>query len=315
MMQKILHKPTHPPFAALQAFEAAARLLSFKAAADELFVTPSAVSHRIRGLEDLLNIQLFSRAPGAVGLTPAGRKYFVQVQDIFGRIEIATRALRTDGMGEELSVHATPSFASLWLMPKISEFMSTRPDVRIKIDASPTPANFAADKVDLDIQYGQIYSRELHAEPLVRDHLTAFCSPEYFDRIGRPTSPSQLAGASFIRNVFNRTQWSDWLAANGVHDLSIDFSLQTPRSMLAIQAALDGIGVALESQVMCSYHLRAGRLVKMFPNSVDIESTDYFLVCPKNNIELPIVRAFINWLVGEVTISNTTSCQTTCKSD
>jgi LysR family glycine cleavage system transcriptional activator len=245
-----------------------------------------------------------------VGLTPAGRKYFVQVQDIFERIETATRALRADGMGEELSVHATPSFASLWLMPKISEFMSTRPDVRIKIDASPTPANFAADKVDLDIQYGQTYSRELYTQPLVRDRLTAFCSPDYFDRLGRPTSPAQLASASFIRNVFNRTQWSDWFAANGVYDLSIDFCLQTPRSMLAIQAALDGIGVALESQVICSQHLRAGRLVKMFPASIDIESTDYFLVCPKNNIELPLVRTFINWLVGEVSISNGISPET-----
>jgi DNA-binding transcriptional LysR family regulator len=293
-----------PPFAALLAFESAARLLSFKAAAEELHITPSAISHRLRALEQLLGVQLFVRSPKGLSLSMPGRAYLLQIQDIFARVTAASRCLKVDAKDESLSIHSTPTFATLWLMPSMSGFVAANPRIQFTVDASPAPANFTSDQVDVDIRYGRPNGFDLHSEALNRDRISAFCSPSYFRKLGSPLKPQELRDAAFIHLQLNAIQWSDWLAANDAETIDVSFRLHSDRSLLAIQAAVEGLGIVLESHLLCGHYVRSGALIKMFPESRDIEWTSYYLVCPKPRLDVPVIRMFRDWLVTTLRSGN-----------
>lgn len=293
-----------PPLAALQAFEAAGRSLSFKAAADELHVTPSAISHRIRGLELQLGVKLFLRRPGSLSLSPMGRQYLSQIQGLLQQLEAAARCLKTTKTEEEFSVHSTPSFAAMWLMPKVTSFIAAHPHIQFKINSTTSLPNFAGDKVDVDIRYDPPRTDKLHVEALTKDRVTAFCSRAYFERVGGPRRPRDLRNASFIQLTLNRVQWRDWLAANEAGGIDLTYCLRSERSLLGIQAAVAGLGIVLESQVLCGHYHRTGELIKMFPESADAECVGHFLVCPKPLLASPVVRKFRDWLKVELEAEN-----------
>jgi LysR family glycine cleavage system transcriptional activator len=192
-------------------------------------------------------------------------------------------------------------------MPRLAGFIAANPDIALKISASPVPANFLKDSVDIDIRYGRTNWRDGATEPMMVEHVSAFCSPIYFQRLGAPTTLDILARATLIHPEVNVVQWTDWLSTNGISNIDTSRGLRFDRSILAIQAALDHLGVVIDSHMMVGKYLAENSLIKMFPDSRDVECSAYFLVYPENHLAVASVRQFRDWVQAVI-------CEETAKS-
>jgi LysR family glycine cleavage system transcriptional activator len=289
--------PSLPPMSTLLAFEAVARRRSFALAAGELSLTASAVSHQIARLEGLLDVKLFDRTPQGVRLSAAGEAYLRRVAGALGAIGAATEDLR-QGVRNSLYVHASPSFASLWLMPRLAHFAHAHPDVSLFLSVSPTHSDFALGQADLDVRYGIPQWPDLVVQPLFKENILPLASPAFAGHCGL-REPAELLRTPLIQSTVSVVQWADWLAAQGVKRAPERFALRFDRAQLALDAAVQGLGVALESTTIAAPHLLEGRLTALFDPALALGVQAHFVVYPARHAKRPEVDAFVQWLLAQ----------------
>ena len=288
-------------FKAIQAFEAAARLSSFAMAAEELFVTPSAISHQIKFLEEQFGVQLFHRIHRAVVLTDAGRRYAEEISAAFARIEAATRDLGRVTKSDILTVHCTPSFATQWLMPRLSRFSARNPGIDVRLNASKEPVDLISGTVDVDIRYGSknIQPAGIMSVAFPPETIVPLCSPELANGEHPIRSPEDLRHHALIHSEVCLVGWLDWARQHREVNLDIKRGLRFDRSFMSISAAVDGLGVCLESLQLVQRELETGRLVA--PLGFDgLKVQGYTFNVLKSSVDLPKVRNFHDWLFSEM---------------
>ena len=284
---------------ALPAFEAAARRLSFKAAAEELHVTPGAISQQIKLLEERVGVPLFVRRARAIDLTEAGRVLLPATQHAFRLLTDAyVRARETDGTAV-LTVSLLPSFAALWFVPRLGRFRARHPDVDVRISATPKLADLERDDVDIVIRYGLGNYPDLHVEHLISEDVFPVCSPALRDGPLPLAKPEDLARHTLLHDE-NRQEWSLWLRAVGIEGIDASRGPSFSLWELALQAAVAGQGVALGRSTLVTQYLQTGQLVRPLDISSPSEWGYYFVCLPERLAEQKIT-AFRDWLRDEVT--------------
>lgn len=294
-----------PPLGPLRAFEAAARLGQFHQAAQELCVTPGAISQQIKQLEDWFGVQLFERVGRGVLLNQAGANLAADLGDAFDRMELSVQRLqRSVREGTGLTVSTVPSFSARWLIPRLGSLKSRLANIDVRVLASGLPVDFNREAVDTAIRHGRGHYPGLETKLLYRDMYIPVCSPRLLEQ-GPPLShPSDLANYTLLHeemDVLPEIDWPAWLEAA---DVDIPNARKGPYfnyTHMAVQAALDGMGVALTPAAYVIDDLEEGRLLRPFPLAVpDIYSS--YLVCPKDRAGEPAITAFWNWALEEVLI-------------
>lgn len=285
---------TLPPLNALRAFEAAARLESFSAAANELFVTHGAVSKQIKQLEEWLDVKLFERTGGRVKLTEVGWRYLVQVQDGLDMIANATTQIREPGRQRRLVVNSTPTFAMHWLLPRLSEFQEQHPDVALRLMTSDRDISRLDEGFDLAIRRGPGDWRGYISKPFLDEWELPLCSPALLAR--EPiASPADLARHTLLHADTRPTAWQRWLTLAGVPELRPQATQQFDHFYLALQAAMDGLGVVLGPMPMMQPQLAAGTLIA--PLSAPVSPVrGYCWIVPRAMMNDAPITAFCQWL-------------------
>lgn len=287
-----------PPLNALRAFESAARYLSFSKAAEELFVTPAAVSHQIKSLEEWLGVALFRRLNRAVMLTDEGQSYVVGVREGLEAINTATEKLVKGDESGALTVSTLPSFAVRWLLPRLSRFRDEHPDIDVRLDASDQLTDFNRQDVDLVIRYGSgNYPGLRTVKLLTEDSLFPVCSPDLLVGKKPLKTPADLKHHTLLHDDL-RVDWETWLSAAGVPGIDPKKGPSFNDSSMVLTAAMAGQGVALGRSTLAADDLAAGRLVKPF--DVELKAGNaYFVVCPEESADRPKILTFRNWLLKE----------------
>lgn len=295
------------PLTSLRAFEAAARTGSFRAAAEALGVTPSAVSHAVRGLEAALKTTLFVREGRQIALTGQGEALLRHVQLGFDELKRGIAAI--SGRNRMLlRLHSAPSFAAQWLVPRLPRLFADADadglDLRIAASASYT--RFQNDEFDVDIVYGvtwaEAYARSRHPRivvlPLGEETVTPLCAPALAERIA---SPRDLLARTLIESDNKQVRWPAWFAANGVPTPEAR-GPRFDRSFLSISAAADGLGVALESTRLAERELAAGRLVRPLPSARDVGYVGHWLTFPRAERYRMELQILMGWLATELDV-------------
>ncbi len=294
------------PLRGIAVFEAAARSSSFQSAADELNLTPSAVSHQIRLLEDILGVRLFDRIGRGVMLTPDGAEYARSVRHSIGRLRAATSDIRSRGKKgsslEVVRIEMPPSFAHCWLLPRLADLIAKLPHIDIRVNAQGshlqgdrTPFPQLADAPsDLQIVYGDKLTWEDRATLLVSEVFQPYCAPAFLE-LHQIDLPGKLRRKMLISTAQNVVSWDEWLTLQGVEfDENPVGSIQMDPSHLAIKAARFGVGVILESSVLVAQDLKDGTLV--FPFSrLSRPGLGYWTYTPSAHRGRPSVEAVREW--------------------
>lgn len=286
-----------PPIVNLQAFEAVARRRSFALAGAELHLTPSAISHQIARLESHLDIRLFERSAHGVRLSPAGEHYLLRVSGALSAITAATDDLK-QGVRNSLYVHSAPSIASLWLMPRLRGFAEAYPDILLNLSAAHTPSDFALGQADIDIRYGVPQWGDLVVEPLFEEAIVPLASPAFI-REHRLKRAEQLLEVPLIQSNVSVVQWSDWFSQFTNLRAPERFPVRFDRAQMSLDAATQGLGVALESVVNAGGHLAERKLKAVFGFDQAIRVKAHFAVYPERHSKRPAVEAFLTWLHAE----------------
>lgn len=286
-----------PAVTNLQAFEAVARRRSFALAAAELHLTASAVSHQVARLESHLGVRLFERSAHGVRISMAGEHYLSRIGGALSAIAAASEDLR-QGVNNSLYVHSGPSFASLWLMSRLQGFAQAYPDIALNLSAAHTHSDFELGQADIDIRYGVPNWPNLVVEPLFEERVVPLASPEYI-RAHRLKRPEHLLGVKLIQSNVSVVQWSDWFAAFTDKRAPDRFSVRFDRAQMSLDAAVQGLGVALESATIAGQHIADRRLKPVFGLEKAIKVKAHFLVYPARHAKRPPVEAFLSWLHGE----------------
>jgi LysR family glycine cleavage system transcriptional activator len=291
-----------PPLNALRAFEAAARHLNFSRAADELSVTPGAVSQQIQNLEDYVGAALFKRTPKGLLLTDAAQTALPALREAFDRLAEAASLLTAAVDGRRLTLTAPPSFATKWLVPRLGAFEQAHPVVDVWLSAAIELVDLAAGEVDVAIRYGAGRYPGLEVKRLFSEAVIPVASPDHL--AAQPLDrPADLANHILLHDGspdFDDScpDWSMWLAARGLKNID---GMRGPRfnqSSLVIEAAVNGRGVALAKRTLAQADLEAGRLVAPLQIATAVDFA-YYLVHPKAKGRLPQVKAFVTWIEAE----------------
>lgn len=281
---------------ALHVFDAAARHLSFKAAANELNLSPSAVSHAIAKLERDLGALLFDRDGRQLALTRDGEALRGPVEEALALIRSALKAVASR-QAEMLRLHAAPSFAAQWLTPRLHKFMAANPGLEVQIAADTDYSRFTDDAFDADIVYGAPDREGLEVHALGAECIQPLCSPALAQEI---QSPQDLLRHTLIRSSVKATNWERWFEANGVAVSSVP-GMRFDRSFMAISAAADGLGICLDSARLAAREIASGRLVAPLAGKAhDLFETGHYLVYPRRNATRPPVKLFTRWLLAEL---------------
>jgi LysR family glycine cleavage system transcriptional activator len=284
------------PLSILRAFEAAGRTGSFRLAAAELALTPSAVSHAIRKLEQTLGASLFTRDGRVARLTPEGEALMRHVGLAFEELRRGLEMVSTRGP-QLLRLHSAPSFATQWLMPRLARFLREHPGIEVRLAAGTDYTRFLNDEFDADIIYGPPRQEGLAVMPLGEETVTPLCTPE----LGRVIkTPMDLFDQILIESETKQVRWSDWFARNGL-PVPRPQGVRFDRSFLAITAAADGLGVTLESTRLAEREIASGRLVRPLAGCAeDIRYVGHHLVFPRSTRQRHTLRRFTKWLGAEL---------------
>lgn len=285
-----------PPLNALKAFEAAARHLSIKLAAEELCVTPGAVSQMIRVLEENLGVKLFERVTRGIFLTDAGRDYLPSIRNAFRQIAGASERIAAQLDSGLLTVSTTPFFASAWLVPRLSSFRTAQPGIDLQIVTSNALVDFSRSDTDVAIRHGMGRYPGLRSDRVVTVEMIAVATPDLIDRAGRPNRPSDLVRWPQVHDA-ERKGWSLWFDTHGVAERTTARGLSFDDSGLLLKAVLAGQGAGLLPAALLEDELRDERLIQLFPPA-RMEEFAYYLVCPDNRQQQPKIAAFRDWILN-----------------
>lgn len=292
-----------PSLNALRAFEAAGRHLSFSRAAEELHVTPAAVGHQVKVLEHDLGAVLFQRLNRSLRLTPAGQSLLPGLSEVFYRVAEVVETFRRRDANRPLTVSMPPSFGAAWLMPRLERFRTRHPDIDVRLDADNRVVDLVHDDVDIGLRYGNGDYPGMRVDCLLSEEVFPVCSARL------------LAGAHPIRTLEDLRwhtllhvdgyaqvdywpDWTMWLHSAGIGEIEVRRGLHFSHTSLALQAAMDGHGVALGSRVLAGNDLKAGRLVRPFAYGSRM-SFAYYMVCPEALADEPRIAAFRDWVIEE----------------
>ena len=289
-----------PSLNGLRAFEVAARHLSFTQAANELNVTQTAVSHQIKRLEDEIGLKLFVRKNRTLALTPAAKDYLPGVRAAFQDLRLATERLMRRDDDHVLSVSTLASLAAKWLLPRLSGFQREHPEIDVRLTTSTALVDFVRDDVDAAIRFGRGPWPGLRADRLMTGELLPVCSPALASSDKPLRTPKDLTRHVLLHSDGFQDDWRLWLTAAGVEvDLSKNHALTFDLSFMTIQAAIDGLGIAISRRSFVENDIAAGRLVVPFDIVLSSDAGFYF-VCPEANAGRPKIAAFRDWLLRSI---------------
>jgi LysR family glycine cleavage system transcriptional activator len=301
-MQFTLGRP--PALNALRTFEVAARHLSFAKAAEELRVTPSAVSLQIKGLEEYLGVKLFERLNRSILLSDAGKLLLPGVQEAFDKIGVSLCRVKNRNDFRILTVSMAPSFAARWLVLRLDRFTVRHPSISVRIEATAALTDFNRDDVDIAVRFGAGHYPGHYVRQLMRVEVFPVCGPDLI--LGTfGTQPLQCPGDLCHHALLHEANkgdqslpdWKAWLGAAGV-SAAVAPGLHFSNTYLAIEAAVAGRGVALGVDCLVAHDIAAGRLVRPFSPSIPAKCA-YHFVCASDAMERFAVRAFHDWLFEE----------------
>ena len=294
-----------PGLQALKAFDASARLLSFTRAAAELNVTPAAVSHQIKELEESVGAPLFLRTSRHMQLTRQGEVLRPAIADALEGLTRALQRIRQADNPTQIKVTASPSIAAKWLVPRLDRFLETVPGADVRIDVSSSVLDFDRDDVDVAIRFGTGDYPGLAVDKLFSDVIFPVCSPALLKGRKPLREPRDLLAHTLIHLDYEAQgavwpNWRMWMLAAGIKDFNDSRGLHFGQTALAVQAAIDGHGVALGDSSLVAGDIAAGRLVKPFELALKSPTMfAYHLITRKDTAERPMIKAFRNWILGE----------------
>ncbi|MGI4801820.1 MAG: LysR substrate-binding domain-containing protein [Janthinobacterium lividum] len=298
-----------PSFFALRAFEAAARLESFVLASEELHLTPSAISHQVRALEEHFGRLLFVRRNRQVEPTADGQHLLRRLTRTFDALEAACAEVGRASQAQTLAVHCAPSFASKWLGPRLPLFMQDHPEISIRLSSGAEPVDLARQEgLDLVVAYGKAVTRRgLVVEPLGVEQVAALATPG-LDMLFDLSLPASLSRLTLIESVLSPVRWPDWFALNRLSPLPAD-PVSRPsfdRGALAVSAAVQGLGVALESTRFAQDEIARGELVLLGGHaSCSVSRELHFLCYRASQRDLPKILVFRAWLLETLGLKQT----------
>ena len=289
-----------PPLTALKAFEAAARHMSFSAAAEEIGVTPSALSFQIKNLEEHLGTKVFKRLNRSVELTEAGRVLYPGLRDGLERLQQAWQAAVRSLDSTRLVVTAGPAFTARWLAPRLLSFAQDHPDIDLQISSTLRSADFTRDEVDVAIRFGPESDKGLYAEDLLVDWVAPMAHPSLAEGLMSPTDLTRttLIHDDSLKIVGIKAAWQDWARAVGM-ELDTSKGLHFSQAHHGIDLAVSGAGVVLGRYSMAYQNLLDGTLVLPFKTGLSLDHQFRF-ICRKQDIERPVVAQFRDWLKAEI---------------
>jgi len=292
---------------ALRAFEAAARLSSFSEAAKELHVSHSTISHHVKGLEKAIGVPLFLRRNRRVTLTTAGEVLLPVLSTSFDTISATLETLRENRQQSALRLTVTPSFANKWLVPRLRRFQAASPGVEVMLQSSLSLADFSRDKIDLGVRAGLGEWPGLKSELLMPIHMTPLCSPDLLEGSNGIETPEDLRDFTLIHADVSHdsgveSEWGEWLASVGLHGIDCSHGLSFHDPGLALQGAIDGLGIAMGYIELAAGDIAEGRLVRPFAAEVQ-HPWSYYVVIPQDNVADLQVEIFCDWLRTEVALN------------
>ncbi|AWJ88689.1 LysR family transcriptional regulator [Azospirillum baldaniorum] len=288
-----------PPLNTLRLFEAAGRHQSFKAAAEELHLTPSAVSHGIQTLEDWLGVELFLRGNRSLSLTPAGQTYLPRVRDALQSLALATESVPGRAPSGRLSVSAAPTFALRWLIPRLPAFQERHPAITVALDTAHRVVEFPRDGIDVGIRLGRGDWPGLAALKLMEEDLVPVAAPALAARIA---CPADLATVPLLHVADVSEDWTAWAEAAGLPPSALDDGLKRGLRLdaihMAVDAAVRGLGVIIGRRPTIDPELASGQLVEVMGPRLRAKSA-YWLVTAQDSLRRPEVAAFRSWMRAE----------------
>ena len=299
-----------PPLNGLRAFEAAARHLSFQKAAEELHVTPAAISHQIKGLEENLGVQLFHRGNRVLELTDGARLCLPKLQEGFDCLREAIERLRSEQDTVTLEVGVAPSLAAKWLMPRLHRFIAAHPEIDVRIfadahliDYSERGPGTPSGDGDVCIRFGTGHYSGYRADKLFDVSLLPMCSPKLLEGEHALREPEDLRHHTLLHDgvayfEHGGTNWEVWLKAAGVEGVDAARGAHFNHTALALEAAVDGSGVVLATPIVAASDLASGRLIRPFALSLPSDFS-YYVISQEAKADAPAVASFRDWLFEE----------------
>ncbi|MEW6639361.1 MAG: transcriptional regulator GcvA [Pseudomonadota bacterium] len=284
-----------PPLNALRAFEATARHLSVKAAAEELHVTPGAVSQLIKTIESHLGVRLFTRGRRGMLLTDIGQSYLPPIRNALRQIVEASRRVATAADTGLLTVSVTPFFASAWLVPRLKGFQDAYPDIDLRVVTSNTLADFHRDGVDVAIRHGLGRYAGLASDRVVSVEIVPVAAPTLVERLGRPATPAALTRWPLVHDA-ERKGWQLWFQAQGLAEIPPPRGPSFDDSALLLQAVRAGQGAGLLPAALIAGDVAEGRLQRLADTTM-LEAFAYYLVYPDERSAAPKIAAFRRWIL------------------
>jgi len=289
-----------PSLNGLRAFDAAARHLSFTRAAAELNVTQTAISHQIRRLEEQLGVKLFVRRNRTLLLTREAQGYLPAVRTAFEDLRRATARLQRPDRDELLTVSTTASLAATWLVTRVATFQDAHPTIEVRITTSTHLVDFQREEVDMAVRYGRGHWPGVRAQWLMAEDIFPVCSPALLKDARPLRRPEDLAHHTLLHASVSREDWRLWLTAAGLPvSLALRRGLNFDQSFMALQAAMEGLGVALGRTRLVERDIAAGRLVVPFDVMLPSDA-GFYIVAPEETADAPKIRLFRDWLVQSV---------------
>lgn len=292
------------PLNALRAFESAARHLSFVAAAEELSVTPTAISHQIKKLEEYLGVSLFRRRTRGLVLVEAGQLLSKELHPVFLNLDQAMEHVMEADRGGSLALSVAPTFAAMWLIPRLQNFYSLHPDIDVRISTSLGLVDFQRDDFDAAIRLGHGQWSGLEAIKLFDESVIPMCSPRLLEGQNAIRKPADLKKHVLLHNHSmdfdpNAPTWQTWLEETGTRGVDVSRGMHFSLPDHGLQAAIDGAGVVLGWRFLSAKDVEAGRVVELFDAAIPLGST-FYLVYPEAQSRRPNIAALRNWILEEV---------------
>jgi LysR family transcriptional regulator, glycine cleavage system transcriptional activator len=292
--------PRSPPLNAVRAFEAAARHASFKRAAEELNVTHGAISRQVALLEGWLGTALFRRLNRQVVLTQAGQTLYGEVSPALSRIAIAAASLTVQGRATTLVLNAPPTFTMRWLIPRLSKFLSANKLIEVRLETSLKPVDFATGGYDLAIRRSATTPAGLRSQVFLREMLTPVCSPDLAR--GGPMSLENLKRQTLIHTETAPSAWPEWFDRQDMSEFRAEKTVRFEELFFTLQAAMNGLGVAIAPAPLVTEDVVAGRLIFPFASYYS-RNHDYRIVHADAPEKRQAIERFCRWIVEEGELS------------